>query len=129
MTVELKDARHIRLSDEVFTIPAPLVLEITSHAYKVQGLYVVVKNGSKKQAYNYSKPIDLSAFAFPGRLDVEISMVRDGKTLRAWTCEPLYLRECPEGFEGAPEVEALKEEIAVLKKAVSELAGIVFDEI
>lgn len=113
----------------IITLPeesVELEFKRTEHAFGE--LVLTVKNARSEKQYKLRDhaPVDITEFCnIPGKVEACLSLTVRGEVARTWQIEPLCIRMIPGGFEAVPELEALKERILILEKAVAETASII----
>ena len=104
-------------------LPETISLDFSSIVYPLDSLIVTVRNGSLKKSFKpRGKSIDISEFcSHAGSVEIESSLTVNCEVVKTWRIEPLILCEIEHTFMAIPEIEAIKDEIALIKSAINDL--------
>lgn len=112
------------LHREVITLPETVELAFTSLVYSI-GEVVVTINGKQYKTYG-NKPIDVSEhFTKAGEVEAMVSLVARGEVAKTWAIEKFIVKEVDGVYKAIPEIEALKNRVALLEKASQELKNLI----
>ncbi len=113
--------------DKVIELPDTVELLFYRTPLAMGTLTLTVTNGVTEKQYKVNKePIDVSEmFTIPGEVKASLTLSVRGKPARRWQIEPFCVRQIDAGFVVIPEIIALKEEVATLKKAVIEINALI----
>ncbi len=124
MYIRLLTGRAIVLNNTIQTLAENVPLELTLRSdIAYDDIYAICVLNSKRRTYKFLDgsvsipPSELSS----GELLITLQQIKEGKVLNTWYCEKITLREAPGRYTVVPETIAMKNEIAVLKKALAEL--------
>lgn len=108
-------------------LPEEVSLEFRSDTYDLKNLLVTIRKGNEERQYKPNgKPIDISDLCkTAGLVEIEASLIANLQPVKTWRVESLLLVEVKGGFEAIPEIEALREEINLVKSAIRDLAKVV----
>ena len=113
--------------DKVIELPDTVELLFYRTPLAMGTLTLTVTNGVTEKQYKVNKePIDVSEmFTIPGEVKASLTLSVRGKPARRWQIEPFCVRQIDAGFVVIPEIIALKEEVATLKRAIIEINALV----
>ena len=116
--------------NEIITLPEDKVeLSFTKTHLSVGELVLSVMKGTKVKQYKVKDdPVDITEFTEAGEVNACVSLTVRGEVARTWQIEPFCAREIPAGIEVVPEVEKIKEDVAVIKQAITEIHKYIFEE-
>lgn len=99
------------------------VITFESSAYSLDKLEVIASNGEKQKTYTVkNKAIDITDLCDKACvIEFAIALIVKGKAVKTWEVEPLVVREVDGTFKMLPEITALREDMALLKRIVIEL--------
>ena len=113
-------SKRLRLQgvDESIVIPESLSLEIHSLIYGTDEMIVEIRNGRKteKRKVNGAQPIDLSAFLYAGKIEMNVSLVARGQIVKKWSVVPMVIYETDGGFDAFDEINDLSNRVAALEE-------------
>ena len=107
------------------------VITFESSAYNLDKLEVIASNGEKQKTYTVkNKAIDITELCQKAcTIDFAVALIGHGKVVMTWDVEPLVVREVDGTFKLLPEITALREEMALLKRIVIELNNKINDSL
>ena len=107
-------------------LPETVFLDFSSAIYPLDNLIVTVKKGGIVKQYKpQGKTIDITDFCnIAGLIEIEASITINCEPVKTWRVEPLILCEIEHTFAAIPEIEALKEELSLVKSAIADLANL-----
>ncbi len=113
--------------DKVIELPDTVELLFYRTPLAMGTLTLTVTNGVTEKQYKVNKePIDVSEmFTIPGEVKASLTLSVRGKPARRWQIEPFCVRQIDAGFVVIPEIVALKEEVATLKRAIIEINDLI----
>lgn len=117
--------------NEIITLPEDKVeLNFTRTHLSIGELVLSVAKGTKVKQYKVGDtPVDITEFfTEAGEVNACLSLAVRGEVARTWQIEPFCAREIPSGIEVIPELEKLKEDITIIKQAISEIHKYIFEE-
>ena len=129
--VNLTRQKYLKIEPRELLLPEKEVKVIfTSDVYQLGTLLLTVSNEEEKRRYKTNgEAVDITDLCNKaGRIEMEISKMVGGDSVKSWRTEPLLLRELEHGLEAIPEIEAVKEELNMLKAAVKELAALLIEK-
>ena len=113
-------AKRLRLEglDESIVLPESLSLEIRSVIYGTDEMIIEIRNGRKteKRKVKGAQPIDLSAFLYAGKIEMNVSLVARGHIVKKWSVVPLVIYETDGGFDAFDEINDLSNRVAALEE-------------
>ena len=113
-------AKRLRLEgvDESIVLPESLSLEIYSLIYGTDEMIIEIRNGRKteKRKVKGAQPIDLSAFLYAGKIEMNVSLVACGQIVKKWSVVPLVIYETDGGFDAFDEINDLSNRVAALEE-------------
>ena len=113
-------AKRLRLEgvDESIVLPESLSLEIHSLIYGTDEMIIDIRNGRKteKRKVKGAQPIDLSAFLYAGKIEMNVSLVARGQIVKKWSVVPLVIYETDGGFDAFDEINDLSNRVAALEE-------------
>lgn len=117
--------------NEIITLPEDKVeLAFTKTHLSVGELVLSVMKGTKVKQYKVKDdPVDITEFfTEAGEVNACVSLTVRGEVARTWQIEAFCAKEIPNGIEVVPEVEKIKEDVAVIKQAITEIHKYIFEE-
>lgn len=107
------------------------VITFESSAYNLDKLEVTVSNGEKQKRYTVkNKAIDITDLCQKACvIEFTVALIGNGKVVKTWDVEPLVVREVDGTFNLLPEITALREDMALLKRIVIELNNKINDSL
>lgn len=100
------------------------VIVLESNLYKLGTLAIVIKNEHKEDSYvlENKQQIDITEFCKKAcKIEIKVELIMSGRTVKIWYLEPLIVREIDKGFELIPELVAMRNDIATMKKVIAQL--------
>ena len=119
----LNEKKFVRIPD-VLIAGEKNVIVLESNLYKLGTLGVVIKNEHKEDSYvlENRQLIDITEFCKKAcKIEIKVELIMSGRTVKIWYLEPLIVREIDKGFELIPELVAMRNDIATMKKGISQL--------
>lgn len=129
ININLDEKCFGRVISEPILIPQELRIAVSSSVYAIPTYSIGVRIGNTAETFaTRGEPVNISHLLRAGTLELEVKAFVRGVEVKKWNFEPVILVEAEHGFEAHPEVEELKERVAVLERAVYELSGLIQSE-
>jgi hypothetical protein len=129
LNIDLKVPKFAKAGEKQILIPEESVLiQIYSTVYELGTIVVTVKNEycTKQFKTTGGSFIDITEFCKKsGLVEIEVDKIIEFESVKKWRVEPILLREIESEFCLIPEIEAIKDELGTVKKALSEVAGLI----
>lgn len=122
--VKLAGLSRVRLTCGEVILPELVSLSFSSSVYALDTLVGEATKGEKTIKFKTSgEEIDISSLcSCAGVIDVTVSLVCRGKSVKTWIVEPIYLKEIEHVMIATPETDELKQRLSRLETAVVELS-------
>lgn len=130
----LKSPTFIKMPVKLLAREEKVELAFSSDIYTLSCISGAVKcNNLNKEFVTRGDPVDITALCqCAGVLEISFSLLHDGMKLKSWRVEPYKLVEVENEIELIPAIEdmrqeitALRYDIGVMKKGISELSEII----